>query len=262
MGKLKVYRYELAPEVEAVGLGVYLRKHGALLIADLHIGYEQALSEQGIYIPSVQYGSMKRLLEAMLDETGAEKVVIVGDLKHEFGSALRQEWSETLDLLRFLKERGVEVEVVRGNHDNFLIPILKREGVPLHDPVLVMEDVALVHGHKPLPIEVYSGDLSYVIMGHEHPAIVLRDELGVKMKFKCFLLGSYEGLNLLVLPAFSPLMPGTEVNVYDKSRFLSPILQDANIDAFRVFVTDLDAGIYDMGTVAATKALSLGLWSV
>ena len=34
MGKLKVYRYELAPEVEAVGLGVYLRKHGALLIAE------------------------------------------------------------------------------------------------------------------------------------------------------------------------------------------------------------------------------------
>ena len=244
----------ISNEMLIVGLGLYLRDIGTLVVADFHLGYEEALSERGVYVPPVQLSVIKRLLGLMLDETKASRLVILGDVKHEFGSALRQEWREVLDLFSWLKERGVRAEVVRGNHDNFLIPILKKLEVPLHDPALVEGGYVMVHGHKPLPPEAYLEDARYVLMGHEHPAVLFRDELGVKMKFKCFLEGEYEGRRLVVVPAISPLMPGTEVNVAEPSSLLSPILRSSDLDTFRVYIVDIEAGVYDFGPLANVKA--------
>jgi len=242
-----------------VGLGLYLRDLDTVVVADLHLGYEEALSERGIYVPPVQLSVIKRLLRLILDETKASRVIILGDVKHEFGSALRQEWREVLNLFNWLKERDVRVEVVRGNHDNFLIPILKRLEVPLHDPILVEGRYAMVHGHKPLPPEAYAENVEYILMGHEHPAVLFRDELGVKMKFKCFLDGRYEGRRVIVVPALSPLMPGTEVNLTEPSELLSPLLKEVNLDAYRVYVVDVEAGVYDFGPLGTLKSVLMPL---
>ena len=254
----ELLRMNIDENLWIVGLGLYVRDLDALLVADLHLGYEEALSEQGIYVPPVQLKTIKRLLGLMLDQTKTSRLIILGDVKHEFGSALRQEWREVLDLFSWLKDRGVRVEVVRGNHDNFLIPILKRLEVPLHDPALVEEGYAFIHGHKPPSPEVLSEGVKTLIIGHEHPAILFRDELGIKMKFKCFLKGNFEGRDVIVLPALSPLMPGTEVNLTEPARLLSPILRASNIDLYRVYVVDIEAGVYDFGTLANVKmALAL-----
>lgn len=233
--------------VWAVGLGLYLESLSTLVVADLHLGYEQALEESGVFLPPVQFRFISSLIERAIEETSSEKLVVLGDVKHEFGSALKQEWGETIELLSKLKERGIDVCVVRGNHDNFLIPMLKRLEVPLHDPHLRVESFLFLHGHKEPPLDAWGG-AEYVIMGHEHPAVLLRDELGASMKLKSFLLGSFESAKLIVIPALSPLMPGTEVNV-PRVRYLSPLLQRANVGSMRVFVADLEAGIYDFGTV-------------
>jgi len=238
----------LAPGLRAVGLGLFIEDLNALVVADLHIGYEQALEEAGIHLPPVQYKFIKSFIVKALEETGAGKLIILGDVKHEFGSALKQEWSETLDLLSTLKERRVDVRVVRGNHDNFLIPILKRLEVPLYDPYLKEGRILFIHGHKEVPLDAWSGGVDYIVMGHEHPAVVLRDELGVSVKLKSFLTGSYESATLVVVPALSPLMPGTEVNV-PRTRFLSPLLKAVDVWSMRAYVVELGSGIYDFGTV-------------
>ncbi len=253
--RIEVPRFEISPGIWIAGLGLFIRELSALIVADLHMGYEEALEAQGIHLPPVQYKKIRELTEAMLEETGAERLIVLGDVKHEFGSALRQEWSEVLDYFGALKERGVEVHVVRGNHDNFLIPILKRLEVPLHDPYLRMGDYIFVHGHKPLPVEAYSGEGALVVMGHEHPAILLRDELGVKMKFKCFLEGTHEGKRLIVVPSLSPLMPGTELNLTPRDSLLSPVLRAADVDTFRVYVVDMEAGVFDFGPLGALRSL-------
>jgi len=252
----KIYRMKLDKRVELIGLGLYLRDLGILAISDLHIGYEEALAAQGIHIPVSQYPKMKNLIDRMIDAVQPEKVVIVGDVKHEFGTALRQEWVETLDLLDFLKEKAGEVIVVRGNHDNFLIPILRKKEVPLYDPVYKVGDVLFFHGHKDVEMELYSRDVKIIIMGHEHPAVSLRDELGVKVKFKCFLEGRFEDKKFYVLPVFSPLMSGTEMNIADRESLLSPFLKIVDLNNAEVYITDLEAGIYYFGPLYLLKNYS------
>jgi len=253
---MELPRLELAPGLQAVGLGLYVKELSALVVADLHIGYEQALEAAGIYLPAVQHRIMKRFILKALDELKVERIILLGDVKHEFGSALRQEWSETIDLLSTLKDRGLRVDVVRGNHDNFLIPMLKRLGVPLHDPYLREEGFLLTHGHKELPLDAWSEEVRYVIMAHEHPAIVLRDELGVRIKLKCFLKGRLGGATLIVLPALSPLMPGTEVNT-PNARFLSPILRQVDVESLLVYAVDMGSGMYDFGSLGLLRRLLL-----
>lgn len=243
--------------VWAVGLGLYLEDIDTLVVADLHLGYEQALEESGVFIPPVQFKFIASFIMKALEETGGKRLLLLGDVKHEFGSALKQEWGETLELLSRLKERGVEVSVVRGNHDNFLIPILRRLEVPLYDPHLKLGRYLFMHGHKEPPLDAWGG-AEYVVIGHEHPAILLRDELGVTLKLKCFLVGSFEGAKLIVVPALSPLMPGTEVNA-PRVRYLSPLLQRANVSSMQAYAVELESGIYDFGTVELlTKALLAG----
>ncbi len=230
--------------------GAFLHDLGALLIADLHIGYEEVLLESGIHLPRSQYGRIKLAVLDALERFDPDLLILLGDVKHEFGGATRQEWVEVLDLIRSLKE-SVEIHVVRGNHDNYLIPILRREDVPLHDPGLAMGRYYLAHGHKPLG--VLPEGTEFLIMGHEHPAIGLRDELGVKRKFKCALLGSLEDWSLLVLPAISPLAPGTDILSTPRRDLLSPLLASLDLSQFEVIVTDQEAGTVLMGTVGQLR---------
>ncbi|MDK2463479.1 MAG: metallophosphoesterase [Candidatus Korarchaeota archaeon] len=230
--------------------GAFLHDLGALLVADLHIGYEEVLLESGIHLPRSQYGKIKLAILEALERFDPDLLVLLGDVKHEFGVATRQEWVEVLDLMRSLKG-SVDVQVVRGNHDNFLIPILRREDIPLHDPGVEMGRYYLVHGHKPL--EALPERAEAVIMGHEHPAIGLRDELGVKRKFKCALLGGLDDVKILVLPAISPLAPGTDILSAPRSGLLSPILSRLDLGRFEVIATDSEAGVVRMGTVSQLR---------
>ncbi len=247
--------FKLSKGVEVVGLGLYLAKLDALVVADLHIGYEGALAEEGLYVPPFQSQEIRSIIESMARETGASRLILLGDVKHEFGDVTRQEWRETSELLGFVKDDlKMNVEVVRGNHDNYLVALLKKMGVPLRDPFLVEEGVLFFHGHKPLPVEGFAENVETIIMGHEHPAIALRDEVGARLKIKALLEGSYMGKRVIVLPALSPLMPGTEVNV--ERNFLSPILREADIDSFKAYAIDLEAGVYDFGLIKYLRLAS------
>ena len=234
----------LMEKVEIVNstYGILLKEFKALVIADLHIGYEAALEKQGIMIPKSQYPKMKESIKRMIEISKPEMLIILGDVKHEFGEATRQEWKEVLDLLDFLQSKSLDVIVVRGNHDNFLIPILKKRGVEIMDPYLKLNDFLLFHGHKEIDLTIF--DVDTLITAHEHPAIVIKDDLGVKHKFKCFLRGEVYGKKLIVLPALSPLMSGVEVNVVTKDELLSPILKVCDLSKFTAFV--VDEGVYEI----------------
>ncbi len=244
---------EIYPGIIIKDLGLFISKLKLLVISDLHIGYEEALAEQGIHLPKSQYPEIKKLIKNLLEYFDPKEIVINGDVKHEFGSATRQEWIEVLDLIDFLKEYVEEIVVVRGNHDNFLIPILKKKEVKLYDPFYLRDNIYFIHGHKELTIEAFNSKI--IIIGHEHPAISLRDELGIKYKFKCFLKGDINRQTLIVLPSISPLMPGSSINEINRNKFLSPILHKYFSDEFEVYVSDPEIGTYFFGKIGMLKTL-------
>src|SRR2546429_8310389 len=124
-------RIEVAKGVEATrGFALLLREERALVIADLRLGFEGALAEQGVSIPRFQRRVILERLGKMLDRNKAEQVVIAGDFKHEFSKNLVDEWVEVKQVLRFLKDR-VKPILVRGNHDNYLATILGDLHLPL-----------------------------------------------------------------------------------------------------------------------------------
>lgn len=250
-------KMEIAKGIEIWGKALFIRKHKVLVIGDLHIGYEEALEKQGVTVPKMAFAELKQELSNLLVETGPKKVIINGDLKHEFGEISKAEWSETLDILHMIRAHCEEIVLVRGNHDNMLEPISKRMGLTIVDSYLLeaiekkgqydlaMDPICFIHGDKIIKNKD-TKTAKILIIGHEHAAIGLREGEKVE-KFKCFLVGKYEKQKLIVMPSFFSLIEGTDVN---NERLLSPYLHQ-DIGSFEVYVVGDET--YHFGSLKKIK---------
>ncbi len=219
----------------------YIRELDAIVIADLHLGYEGIMAEQGIFVPKVQFEQEMRTLKSILEQKDASTIIVCGDVKHEFSETSYHEFVEVSDFLGFLGERFDEVLVLKGNHDNYLIRITRKHGAKLFDE-LEMDDFYFLHGHR-APPSLSKSRSGYVVMGHEHPSIALFDEVGTKEKVDCFLYGRMKDKRLLVLPAFSTLAGGSEVNLIPREELLSPVLREmTNIDELKAVGISVEVG--------------------
>ncbi len=214
---MRIGNVELTPERAAIIEGV-------AVIADLHLGFESVMQDIGIAFPRMQIKDVLANTRKILEKYSVDRLVIAGDLKHEFSRNLPYEWE---DVELFLDAfSNVEIDVIRGNHDNFLAAILAKHGVELKESIRI-DDWVVVHGHKECNAEK-------IIMGHEHPAVKIRK--GGVYCFPCFLHAKNDR-EVIVLPAFSPLMSGSDVLGIDS--FLSPIL-DVSPDGVEVYAVDED----------------------
>ena len=75
---------KLSQETELVGKGLFLKAEKTLVIGDLHLGYEEMLINKGILVPKAQLKETLRDLEELVKKTRPLRIVINGDLKHEF----------------------------------------------------------------------------------------------------------------------------------------------------------------------------------
>jgi len=236
---------EVAPGLWATRhFALWLKEEGAVAISDLHLGFEAALAEQGVSVPRFQRREILERLARLLDAYDPETVIIAGDFKHEFSKNLSDEWVEIKQVLRFLQQRAEPI-VVRGNHDNFLATILGDLRMKLHDRY-DLGGCTFVHGHE----EVQA--LGTIVMGHEHPAVKLRDSLGATVSVPAFLVAE----RVIVLPAFSPLALGVDVASYP---YLSPILNGIDVDEARVIGIDEKGGLLEFGRVAGLQEADASL---
>ena len=197
---------KLSQETELVGKGLFLKAEKTLIIGDLHLGYEEMLINKGILVPKAQLKETLRDLEELVKKTRPLRIVINGDLKHEFGRVLGQEWKDTLTLIDWIGKLGIKLIIIKGTHDSILKPILRKRSLETVDSLLLGK-IFIFHGDK--EIKIPSG-VKTLIIGHEHPAITLREGKKTE-KFKCFLRGQWRGKGLIVLPAFNPLVEGTDI---------------------------------------------------
>jgi hypothetical protein len=231
---------KITPQLELVDLALYHSKQNILIIGDIHIGYEESLNKQGLLIPRHHFTEIVKRLEKIFKKTGKlSKIIINGDLKHEFGSISEQEWRHTLRLLDFLSKYCDEIILIKGNHDTVLGPIADKRNVKIMDHYIICERSERTKDKKNSQIFVIHGDqipesmdknIKTIIIGHEHPAISLRD--GPRNEtFKCFMKGKWKKRILIVMPSFNLINEGTDIS---QEELLSPFLK--NVSHFEIFV--------------------------
>lgn len=210
----------------------YIKGIDALVIADLHIGLEGVLSEEGVFLPRTISESTVHLVYDILDSYSPSKIILDGDIKHGFGLLNTSEWSLIKSFFRELVSRNLDIVVIRGNHDNYLGVLLDKFGLKLLDRY-DYNGYTILHGHKMID---WNGVNEVLIIGHEHPSVYLKDELGTRYKFKCFLWGEYMNHKILVLPSVGELASGSVVGSYDfNDEILSPILKHIDLYKFRPY---------------------------
>ena len=215
--------------LQIVDLGLYLRKEKILVIGDLHLGYEESLSRQGVLVPRFQLKEVIKRLKNILNKLNVNEIVITGDLKHEFGKILFTENRDTLKFLDFLLTK-YKVTIIKGNHDTILSYIAQKRNIELKNYYKINE-FFICHGDKIIEnLDFFNSET--IIIGHEHPAVSISQNKRSET-FKCFLIGNYKDKGLIVVPSFNPLIEGSDIL---KEEILSQFLKKANLDEFEVYV--------------------------
>jgi putative SbcD/Mre11-related phosphoesterase len=212
-----------------------------VVLGDLHLGYEKALEEEGMYIPRFNTWSIRDALNRIICEYEPKRIVLLGDIKHDFRRT-RLEGKEEVRYIVDLLMRAADVIVVKGNHDNFLQNILQETGLMAVDYV-DMCGFRMEHGHED------SGKRP-VIIGHEHPSVRISGAVSGGMKLQCFLHMKKEGI--IVIPPFSPLSMGSDLSLTGPESFMSPACKAADTDDADVY------GISDMGILPLGKLGEIG----
>lgn len=207
-------------------LGLSLLHSGVLIddtlvCGDIHLGYEENLIREGVFIPKHQLDDIKQSFRDM-SKAGFTRIILNGDIKHEFSRISAQERKEIADLIRHLRQYG-EVVVNRGNHDNILLPLLEKIGLG-HQESCRIGKFLITHGD--VKHERKKGDT--LVLSHDHPAITFTEN-SRKESFKCFLID--ERRRIVVLPSLHSVSTGTDVLT---ERPLSPYFSTFN--PFTVYV--------------------------
>ena len=128
-------------------LCLYITKSKTLVVSDFHMGFEEALTKQGMMIPRQQITLTLDRLKKTLDPLEINEIVITGDLKHEFGTISTTEWRHVLKLVDFLTEYSKKIFLIKGNHDKIVGPIARKRELKLVDYYTV-GDVFICHGDR------------------------------------------------------------------------------------------------------------------
>jgi putative SbcD/Mre11-related phosphoesterase len=267
-------------------------KEQVLIVSDLHIGWEVALAQEGIHVPS-QTPKMKDKLLKLIDLYKPTSLLFLGDVKHTIAKIETEEWKDIPDLFETLGKKIGDVKVVLGNHDGNLEPLLPTSVKILPPTGIALGDAGFFHGNAwPAPELLNCRSL---VIGHVHPTVMFRDPLGlritaqvwVKAKLnqkrfaKAFLKGvgvkvksdeapfellrqrfnvQFKASDLFIMPYFNDFLGGRPINRKRTERggklveYLGPILRSGCVDIENAEIYLLDGSF--LGTVSQLSNLS------
>ncbi|AKS41386.1 ligase-associated DNA damage response endonuclease PdeM [Wenzhouxiangella marina] len=167
---------------------VWWPAEGALLVADVHLGKDQVFRRHGMAVPcGVLQRDLDRL-ELLLEDTGAERLIVLGDWVHA-PPMPDDDWPDRIGEWR-ARHDDIAIDLVLGNHDRDLEIWLHQWQVDGHEECFELGGLALVHE--------WSRRLTGPgLSGHLHPGAVLKTRRE-RLRLPAFLYGREH----LVLPAF------------------------------------------------------------
>ena len=195
---------------------LWVPERTTLLVADAHFGKAATFRAGGIFVPRGTTATTLGRLERALGRTSARRVVFLGDLLH----AREGRSPETLRLVAEWRasRAGVEVVLVRGNHD-------RAAGDPPESLGIACVDAPMLDGpfaftHHPRAVEGH-----YDMAGHVHPAVRLRGPGRQWERLPCFWVRR-EGM---VLPAFGDFTGLGDVELAEGDRAFA-VADDAVVE--------------------------------
>ncbi len=262
-----------------------------LVVSDLHLGWEAALVEKGVHVPSQTFKILDKITQ-LIKAQEPTTLIFLGDVKHTIATAGWEEWRDVPDFFENLGELVEDIRVIPGNHDGNLEPLLPESVklLPLNGVVL-WRDLGLFHGHT-WPAPELLGCRS-LIMGHVHPTVAFRDPLGFRVTRQVWVKAPCNGrrlarfvlknLNvkvdkepgetlkdrfnvklrtseLFVMPAFNEFLGGQPMN-RKRPRggsgyrmFISPVLRSRSVETQAAELYLLDGTF--LGSISQLTALS------
>ena len=167
----------------------FLPESRTLLVADAHIGKAVSFRKLGVPVPRGTTSETLAVLGELVSRLSARRIVFLGDFLH---SALSHAASTLGAVARWRQAHaGLELTLVRGNHDDRAGDPPPQLGIECVDEPLPWGGLALCHHPRP------RAD-GYVLAGHLHPCVNLGGRAHDRLRLPCFWFGHDVG----VLPAF------------------------------------------------------------
>ena len=230
-----------------------------LVAADLHIGIEHHLWIGGASVPS-QTGKMLEGLVARVEEVSADRLLLLGDVKHNLPWNSFQEKSEVPAFLKSLTD-FTRVEVVLGNHDVGLSDLAPQE-VDVHPATgVVIDGAGYFHGHTWPDPAVFEAEV--LVASHLHPAVRLADRIGSGPPERAWVRAplSPDGLSegygrkipgpeVTIVPAYNPLCGGYPLDSPSREE-RGPLPRIVRLEEGRVYLLDGT----DLGSLRRVRAV-------
>lgn len=218
----------------------------ALIVSDLHLGYESELAREGIFFPNQLPNILERLLR-LLDRHKVDALVLLGDVKHRVVGVSWRESRQVTELLRVMRERVDEILITPGNHDAGIMSLAEGMASVVSGRGVRFGDAWLLHGHCWPPVQ--AAETRLLIIGHTHPVVGLARGPGSRRKVYLAMkaskprvarmlaekVGREAGLEgrlrggfvrLLVMPHFNNALQGVELSqLVGSGRGVSPLLR-------------------------------------
>jgi len=200
----------------------------SLIIAELHIGYEQR------FFPDMDVFFTDKLIarvRALLDKTKARRLIINGDVKHSVRGATPEEQRELAKFFDAMKKQGVRTTIVKGNHDGDIERFVHNAEI-VGQGGLLLGGVGVFHGNA-WPSKEIAEKAKTLVLAHTHPCV----ELGGR-QLQCWLVGRlcakartrfrhWRSARVIVMPAFSQLVGCASINKHPaKARLLGPLFRN------------------------------------
>jgi hypothetical protein len=261
-----------------------------LVVADLHMGWEVLLTQKGVHVPSQTPRILDKILR-LIKACKPTRLIFLGDVKDAIAKVEMEEWRDIPDFFEALEKKVSDIQVVPGNHDGTLEPLLPETVKILPATGIVFGDVGLFHGHA-WPAPELLGCRS-LVTGHVHPMVAFRDPMGFRITRQVWVKARCDGerlaksllehlgvkvnadpfvllreqfnvrlrvSQLFIMPSFNEFLGGRPINERRRGKdaksraFIGPVLRSGgiNLDDAETYLLD---GTF-LGTVNQLKTLS------
>ncbi len=237
-----------------------------LVVADLHLGWEAPLTQKGVHVPSQTPKILDKILQ-LIKKCKPTRLIFLGDVKDAIAKVEMEEWRDIPDFFETINKKVSDVQVVLGNHDGTLEPLLPETVKILPSTGVVFGNVGLFHGHA-WPAPELLGCRS-LITGHVHPMVAFRDPMGFRITRQVWVKAACDGerlaksvlehsgakvtanlstllrdqfnlklkvSQLFIMPAFNEFLGGRPINERRRGKnaksraFIGPVLRSGSVD--------------------------------